>query len=253
MKKLSLIIIIIFCSIVTKSQCSIQVFPQDTTICRGDSVQMQALVSGTGIAYNWSPAIGLSSSLIENPTVKPLVSTKYIVRAVNSLGCEATDSIYIVVELCGTLPAIFQSCPNSDTMLISNKEGSTYQWQLNTGNGFTNINDNGNYSGTQTDTIHFITIPSSWYGYQYQCVVDNISTSTAYSIQFINTWTGADNTSVWEDPNNWSCSSVPDNNTDVVINNGNVVLSSNVSVRSLTVSPNANFTVASGYNITISH
>jgi hypothetical protein len=127
MKKLTLIIIILLCSNVTKSQCSVQVYPLDTTVCLGDVIQMQALASGTGIIYRWSPATGLNSNVIENPIAKPTVSTKYFVTAINSLGCEVTDSINIAVSLCSMPPSIFRLCSNSDTMLISNKEGSTYQ------------------------------------------------------------------------------------------------------------------------------
>ncbi|MBC7536180.1 MAG: proprotein convertase P-domain-containing protein [Ferruginibacter sp.] len=65
-------------------------------------------------------------------------------------------------------------------------------------------------------------------------------------------WTGAVN-SAWENPANWSCGNVPVNTTDVVINTGVVLISSNVIINSLTINPNVVLTVAPGYNLTLLH
>ncbi|MBI3883037.1 MAG: hypothetical protein HY305_02155, partial [Sphingobacteriales bacterium] len=55
--------------------------------------------------------------------------------------------------------------------------GTTYQWQLNAGAGFTNITDNSNYSGTNAKTLQLSNIPSAWSGYQYRCLVDAKNTN----------------------------------------------------------------------------
>jgi hypothetical protein len=96
-----------------------------------------------------------------------------------------------------------------------------YQWQLSTDNGatFNIINDNSNYSGTTTLNLQLAAIPSSWTGYIYRCVNSN-SFMEPFMIRFFNTWTGAVNNQ-WENPGNWSCSTVPDIYTDVVIESGN--------------------------------
>ncbi|MBV9961763.1 MAG: hypothetical protein JO072_05900, partial [Parafilimonas sp.] len=46
----------------------------DTSICLGNSVQLNAI---TGLQYCWSPAKSLSDSSIQNPIVTPKISTKY--------------------------------------------------------------------------------------------------------------------------------------------------------------------------------
>jgi hypothetical protein len=66
------------------------------------------------------------------------------------------------------------------------------------------------------------------------------------------TWTGSID-STWENPGNWSTDSLPNSNTAVIINSGNVVLKSNTAIWSLTVSPGANFTVIAGNKLTITH
>lgn len=127
-----------------------------------------------------------------------------------------------------------------------------YQWQVSTDNGvtFTNINDNANYSGTTTTTLQLSNISSSWTGYQYRCFSSNFETDL-YTIRFYNTWTGAVNNQ-WENPGNWSCGTVPDLFTDVVIEGGaTVVLNSNVSIATLNLNPGASFTVNAPFTMTL--
>jgi hypothetical protein len=144
-------------------------------------------------------------------------------------------------------------CPSvGNTVIISDSTGSSYQWQLSTGgNNFNNISNNSNYSGVNSDTLNLNNIPSSWYGYQFRFNV-NQTNSSVYMLKFTDTWIGTTD-STWENAANWSCGEVPDSNTDVIINSGNVVLKSNVAVRNLTVSPGANFTVMAGNKLIITH
>lgn len=142
-------------------------------------------------------------------------------------------------------------CANGNGYLTANLSGTVYQWQVNSGSGFININDNTNYQGTHTRVLLFNNIPSAWYNYQYRCVVDNVNDS-AVTIRFVNKWTGS-SSSAWENPANWSCGTVPDSNTDVVISSGTAILNSNTSVRSLTLNAGVSFTVASGYTLIITH
>jgi len=143
-------------------------------------------------------------------------------------------------------------CPAGNGSLSAGLTGASYQWQVNTGSGFANVANNSNYAGATTATLTLSNIPSSWYGYQYRCVVAG-QNSTVYTIKFINTWTGATN-SQWEVGSNWSCGTVPDANTDAVINTGGIViLNSNRSVRSLTVNSGARFTANTGFKLTITH
>jgi hypothetical protein len=65
-----------------------------------------------------------------------------------------------------------------------------------------------------------------------------------------NTWTGTiDNK--WETPGNWSCGSVPIATTNVIINNGTIIVNSNAQCKSLTVNPAAVVTVNQGFNLTV--
>lgn len=142
-------------------------------------------------------------------------------------------------------------CPGGSTSLTSNITGSNYQWQLDTGSGFSNIADNITYTGAITNILQLNNMNDSTYGYRYRCQAGN-AYSYIYTLKFENNWTGAVS-STWENPANWSCGSTPSNNTDVIINTGNAVISSNVTIRSLTVAAGASVTVTPGFTLTITH
>jgi hypothetical protein len=164
-----------------------------------------------------------------------------------------------------SMPVCASNCSNSNSIFcpgynyatfIAGNYGYGYQWQMSTDSiHFFNITDglqSDSIVGTNTYMLQLNGFGSSHYGYQYRCVVED-DIGTVYTLKFIDSWTGAVD-SAWGNPANWSCGALPDANTDVYINSGSVVvLSSNETVRSLTVSPNASFTIAPGYNLTINH
>ncbi|MEO7311387.1 MAG: hypothetical protein ABIX01_13375 [Chitinophagaceae bacterium] len=111
-------------------------------------------------------------------------------------------------------------CPGSNTYFSSGSgAGNTYQWQVNTGTGYVNLANSSNYFGSNNDTITILQPPTSWYGYKYRCLVNGSSYSPEYALRFSVTWTGTSNTA-WENPSNWNCGALPDENTDVIISNG---------------------------------
>ncbi len=146
----------------------------------------------------------------------------------------------------------YMLCPGIiSTALLSEILGSSYQWQVNTGNGFTSITDGLNYSGAASSILSINNITSQWYGYEYRCLVSNNTYTNSFALKFSNTWTGAGGTTAWEDAANWSCGVLPDANTDVIIPLGTAVLNSNTSCRSISVSGPASFTINAGFNLTV--
>lgn len=147
-----------------------------------------------------------------------------------------------------------QLCPPvASSSVSSNISGTTYQWQLsiNNGNSFANISNGANYSGVTTGTLQLINLPSSFNGNIYRCVV-NGANSEPRKIQFVNSWTGAVNT-LWSNTGNWSCSVLPDANTDVIINSGTVLLNANGTCRSISLAPGTVFTAGTAFRLTVTH
>ena len=68
---------------------------KDTTICAGESVQLNA--SG-GLYYEWIPSIGLNNSSIPNPVAAPSVTTTYHVTISNGGCVDTTKSVTITVN-----------------------------------------------------------------------------------------------------------------------------------------------------------
>ena len=193
-------------------------------------------------------------------------SVNCIPDSVNGLQIEITSNNYLDTgHFVSGLPICTSNCINSTNTILcppityttfpAGIIGLNYQWQLSTDSiHFINLSNDTiyfDYLGTNTYILQLNNIVSSHYGYQYRCLVDG-DTSVVYTITFADIWTDVQG-SGWENVNNWSCGAIPDANTDVYINSGSVVLSSNETVRSLTVSPNASFTIATGYTLTISH
>jgi hypothetical protein len=136
-------------------------------------------------------------------------------------------------------PANTNLCPGGGFLLNSTAGAAVYQWQVNTGSGYTNISDGANYSGSSTATLQLSNLLTSFTGYKYRCAADGVN-GTEYTLRFKNTWTGASSTN-WFTASNWSCGAVPDINTDVIIPSGLAtypVLTASTAIRSLRVLTN---------------
>ena len=144
-------------------------------------------------------------------------------------------------------------CPNGNVSFDSKMSGPSFQWQVDNGTGYTNVTNGGIYSGATTAVLSLNSAPTSMYGNQYRCLVNGASYSEAFLLKFGMSWEGTVS-NVWENPSNWSCGSLPDINTDVVINGGKAnypVINSNVTIRTLRLNPGATGNVNTGYTLTV--
>ena len=102
-------------------------------------------------------------------------------------------------------------CPSANLTLTAAATGSGigYQWQVNTGTGFTNVINGGVYSGATTGSLVLTSAPSTFNGYQYRCVA-NTSCNTATAISSISTLTVGSPTGVASmTPNTVVCNGAP--------------------------------------------
>ena len=67
----------------------------DTTICPGSSIQLNATGATT---YIWTPLAGLSNSGIANPIASPKITTQYIVSGINNAGCSSKDTVNVIIK-----------------------------------------------------------------------------------------------------------------------------------------------------------
>jgi len=159
-------------------------------------------------------------------------------------GCDSIATLILTVITPDSID--IHVCPNNHLKFTANVAGDNYQWQEDTGTGFTDL------PGETTDSLKLApNIPSSSYGYKYRCLVNGYP-SLIITLKFSTNWTGTVD-STWENPANWDCGVLPDANTDVIINSGIVILNSDQAVRSLTVNPTASFTIKPPYQLTVTH
>ncbi|HCQ28918.1 MAG TPA: hypothetical protein DIU39_01455, partial [Flavobacteriales bacterium] len=99
---------------------------QDTSICIGDTAQLQA--SGA-LTYSWVPSSTLSNSSIANPQAFPLSTTDYIVSAIDSNGCSNSDTVRVIVN---PLPNVFAGNDTAicigDTAQLQASGANSYSW-----------------------------------------------------------------------------------------------------------------------------
>jgi len=99
------------------------------SICYGDSTQL--LFNGTGSAYLWSPAAGLSSDTVQNPFASPAATTTYHVTAYSPIGCRVDDTVRVIVRdhTPITLGGNVSLCPyDSVTLSPSGGPYLSYSW-----------------------------------------------------------------------------------------------------------------------------
>jgi len=150
------------------------------------------------------------------------------------------------------LPAPVSLClTDSAATITSDIDGNTYQWQVDTGNGFENLTNDTVYTGTNTATLQVQHLNSSWSGTQYRCLTDG-QYSTVQFLKFVATFKGL-RSSLWNNPENWSCGVLPDKYTDVFINTTNAILNYNTTVKSVSVSGNGDLLVRQPYVLTLTH
>ena len=149
-------------------------------------------------------------------------------------------------------PAASGACAGENIFFSSTSAGNVYQWQEDRGTGFSNISDDAIFSGTNTEKLELANLPTNYSGVKYRCIRDGVA-GAAYTVRFTNVWNGAVNSN-WFLPANWSCGTVPDQYTDVVIPGGLIIyplINANTSVRRISVQQGATVTVVAGIKLDI--
>lgn len=152
-----------------------------------------------------------------------------------------------------------QICPGGNTVLLvgSSLPNSSFQWQVDTGTGYTALSDNAQYNGVTTDALTITGAPTSLTGYKFRCMMNkygNISYGPEYTIKFVLNWKGIVSTS-WFNAANWSCNSVPDANTEVVVEGGlgqyPIINAHGAVCKSIRLKSGSSTTVSNGFTLNI--
>jgi hypothetical protein len=182
---------------------SVTQHPNNVTVCDGGNASFTAAGSGSGVIYQWQVNTGSGFGNVTNGGVYSgaTTATLSITGATTAMNgyqyrclmsnatCTSPATTNAATLTVNALPTI-SSHPSSATICTGSNQsfsvtasgtGITYQWQLNTGSGFTNLSDGGVYSGTGTATLNITGATTALTGYQYRCVVSGTCTPPATS------------------------------------------------------------------------
>lgn len=111
----------LICNHTTELTTNIQVLPSPQIIATSSNdidctTGFSQLMANGGMSYEWSPVEGLDFADRENPTARPLTTTKYIVTGIDQNGCSNNDSVTIQVNFTGASNNFIYNAftPNND-------------------------------------------------------------------------------------------------------------------------------------------
>ena len=176
---------------------SITTQPAATAICSGQTTTISITASGPGLTYKWqrkTTAAGayanltaaLDGSIYSNFTTATMKITGattarngYYYRCVLTTtgGCilNSNDALLTVNAnpSITAQPANKSVCATGNTSfsITASGPGIAYQWQEDSGSGFSNLSNGGVYGGVTTNTLTLTGAGLGMNGYKYQCVL----------------------------------------------------------------------------------
>ena len=172
----------------------ITVNPSNSTVCVDDDPTFSVTATGDNLTYQWQVNTGGGYGNLSNGGVYSNVttSTMTITDATSAMDaylyrCEVDNSACNAVQSAGAALAVqvapnVTSDPSSTTVCVDDDptfsvtatgDALTYQWQVNTGGGFTNLSNGGVYSNVDAATMNITDVTAAMDGFVYRCEVDN--------------------------------------------------------------------------------
>lgn len=152
-----------------------------TPACNSTSLSFSGSATAPVVNYWQTTATGTSTANDASSalTVSALGTNNYFVRAFNSsTSCWSTNAVGPYAVTINAVPTVTTNPSNATTAEGSNasftvvpSSAGSYQWQVNTGSGFTTITNGGVYSGVTTTTLTITGAPITMNGYIYQCLI----------------------------------------------------------------------------------
>lgn len=165
----------------------------DDTTCEGINTRIWADVDGIGALYQWqifipgqgwidvpnsAPFSGVNSDSLKFNNI-PDTLNGYKFRAIISTVCnnDTTKDIQLTVN---SLPKVIadpldvqtREGMNANFQVTAAGVGVKYQWQAGVNGSFSNINNNGIYSGVKTDRLSVTAVAMAQNGFQFRCIIE---------------------------------------------------------------------------------
>ena len=160
-------------------QISMVISSPDTSLCSGETT---TLIATGALYYTWSPAPGLNATTGSNVTASPSQTTTYYVTGVDANGCQATDSLIIVVHppvVIAVNPMNPTICAGSSVNLTATG-AVTYDWSPSVG---LNVTTGSTVIATPAITTTYIITGTDSFGcVGFNAVIVSIGTSLSLNL-----------------------------------------------------------------------
>jgi len=157
---------------------------------------------------------------------------------------ESSDfSYFILLNKIGSSDEV-NVCDGQDApVLVAGKNGSSYQWQSSSASSYENLQDGEGIQGAQTSSLQLSNITLAQHNLKLRCLVDGVP-AQGYVIKVVNRWVGLiGGNADWHNPVNWSCGTIPDEETHVLIDGAQVLINTDATCKSLELRNNAKVNV----------
>ena len=178
-----------FCNVMVVELPSITAQPSSQNLCMGLPASF-SLTANNANTYQWQEFTAdwndLPSGGIYNGTNTPNLNISSIGDSLNNhqYRCNVTNSFGNVISDDATLTIVYSTsiieqpiasdiCEGENTSFDITVTGTaiTYQWQVNDGSGFKNINNNYMYNGATTNILNITSATNNMNGNEYKCEV----------------------------------------------------------------------------------
>ena len=133
--------------------------PNDTTICKGQTLSVTANASNI-VTWSWTPNTTNTSTI----NVTPQTTTTYHVNVTNQQGCNSSDSMIITVNrtIISNQTNDTSVCPNQPVHMQVWSNGINYNWTTNNSGNLGSIGSSTNFTPTTSNIV--TVIASDTYG-----------------------------------------------------------------------------------------
>ncbi|CAN1551360.1 Autotransporter-associated beta strand repeat [Flavobacteriaceae bacterium] len=159
-----------------------------TPACGSTTLSYSGTASNPVVNYWQTTATGVSKTNNASSTLAVSASASYYVRAYNApTNCWSSSAVGPYAVVINTAPTIsanpvassIADSANTSFGVTASGTGITYQWQVDTGSGFSNLSNATPYTTVTSATLNITGATFSMNGYNYRCVVSGTSPCTA--------------------------------------------------------------------------
>lgn len=183
--------------------------PNNQSINGGSNTQFIINANSPSASFQWQINTGNGFTNISNSTLynganndtllingAPFALNNALFRCTISLnGCIVTSSDAALHIVCATYnltqPSnqVVNAGNNAQFVVNTSNTSATFQWQINTGTGFTNISNSSFYNGTNNDTLSIGNVSFNQNNHAFRCIINNnnacIDTSSSATLSVI--------------------------------------------------------------------